>query len=228
MMDKLKSIIKPALGIIALLITLFTIDYYINIKINTAIQSEETIKKIQSRLSPSLIFDQNGSVLSDQGAYQFIEDIKVELDQQKFVKNITIIPKKPNLCPIITPLDNTVSYAINTVRGNKLDIIFELETISHSEPRQEISLFNLEFLTGSTLQFSLEELKNKEKVLYFAGRIVADGLDMIKRPGNTKFSAAMGTDPTYEPIDGDTYYDTRIHEYLVFSEGKWKKLAFKE
>ena len=216
----LRLVLGLSIGVITLLAALFGVDIYIANKINTAIQSEEVIKKLQSYVRPSIIFDQNSTVLSDLGAWQFIEDLKVSLDKKGFVERITITFKRPNACPILTSLDETVDYYINKVRGKKLDVIYELEVRNYSEPRPASSLFNLELVSGEALQFNPKS-KSEQRVTYFSGTIIVE-----KRPGNTRLNMAMGCDPTYAPNEGDTFYDTRKHCYMVYSKGKWKKLSF--
>lgn len=217
---------KFGIALITVLVSLFGIDAYLDNKINTALQNEKIIKKLQTYVRPYLIFDQNGAILSDQGAWQYIEDIDVLLNDKGFVKKITLTLKTPNTTPILTSLDDTVNYSFKKVRGKKLDIIIELEVRSFSEPRAMTSLFNLEIVSGDTLQVNYETDK-KEKVMYFPGKIYAvEGFETFPSPGERKMNISMGEDPIYDPREGDTYYDTRIHSYLVFSQGKWKKLLF--
>jgi len=189
-------------------------------------QAEAELKKLQSYVRPSLIFDQNGAFLSDQGARGLIEILKVSLDKSGFVETIAITLKVPNIFPVITSLDNTVNYSFNIVQGTKLDFVCELEMRSYSKPRSKTSLFSLEIVSGSALQM-IPKTINTQKVMYFPGTIIAEeGLDLVRKPGMVKFNAAMGTDPIYQPTEGDTYYDTRVQCYLVFSKGRWRKLSF--
>jgi len=212
-------------GLIAAIGALFGVDTYVENKIGRVIQDEKIIKKLQSYVRPSIIFDQHGTILSDQGAWQFIDDLKVSIDKKGFVNSITVALKNPSSTPILTSLDGTVQYSISKVRGKKLDVIFELEMRSYSEPKATSSLFSLEMVYGELLQFNPKS-NVKEKVIYFPGKIVAEGMDTIRHPGNARFNASMKEDPIYNPVDGDTYYDLRKHCYLVFSNGKWKKLSF--
>lgn len=217
------------LGVAAIVViaSLAAVDYYIEKKVNDAISDEELIKKISSRVRPSMIFDQNGSILADMGAWQFISDLNVSENTQGFVDKITISMKNPGASPILTSLDKTVDYFIRSVKGKKLNVTYELEVLSHTKPKASKSLFNLEFVSGETLGFELRPRSNK-RVMYFPGKIVADGLDTIRRPGKTKLNASMGTDPQYSPIEGDSYYDTRINHWVVFSKGKWRQLRFRD
>jgi hypothetical protein len=193
---------------------------------NVAGQAEAELKKLQSYVRPSIIFDQNGAVLSDQGALGLIEDLKVSMEKSGFVGTIAITLKAPNIFPVLTSLDKTVNYSFNIVQGKKLDVIYELEMRGYSQPRSTTSLFSLEIISGSALQIVPKTL-NTQKVMYFPGKIIAEGeFESVKKPGNVRFNSSMGTDPTYQPIDGDTYYDTRVQCYLVFSKGNWRKLLF--
>ena len=137
-------------------------DDYIDSKIRNALQSEEIIKKLQSNNRPFMIFDQNGVVVSDQGAWRLVEDLKVSLNKKGFVEKIIVTPKNPSAFPIITLLDNTVNHSINVERGKKLDVIFELEVRSYSEPRPTNSLFNLEMISGVALEYIPKISETKE------------------------------------------------------------------
>jgi hypothetical protein len=225
-----KPFLKWAIGLCIAIFTalgvLLGVDYYLEYKINGAIGNERVLKKLQSYVRPSIIFDQNGTVLSDQGAWKLIEDLKVSSDKSGFVDKIVITLKDTNIFPILTSLDNTVNYSFNIVRGKKLDVIYELEMRSYSKPRSTTSLFTLEMVSGSALQITPKTL-NAQRVMYFPGMIIAEeGLDLVRKPGNAKLNVAMATDPIYQPTEGDTYYDTRVQCYLVFSKGKWRKLLF--
>jgi hypothetical protein len=163
--------------------------------------------------------------LSDQGAWQFIDDLKVSLDKRGFVENIMVNLKNPSVSPVLSSLDGTVQYYISKVRGKKLEIIYELEVRGYSEPRTTSSLFTLEMVYGESLQFN-PKIVSKEKVIYFPGRIVADEVNTIGRPGEARLNISMREDPVYTPNDGDTYYDLKKHCFVVFSDGKWRNLSF--
>ncbi len=221
-----RTLIKTViLTIVAIFSLLVVIDNYIEYKINKVNLNEEFIRHLQENLRPAVIFDQNGSVFMDQGAWKWIKNLEVIKDQKGFVEKIFLTLIDPNMFPILTSLDNTVNYSINIARGKGLEVIYELEMRSYSEPRPTKSYFNLEMVGGAAMQF-IAKPPYGEKVMYISGKIIADGLDTIRKPGNTKLNVGMDNDPVYQPDDGDTYYDTRVHSYFVFSEGKWKQLAF--
>jgi hypothetical protein len=227
--DNSFAIVKWAIGIIfsilAVLGTLFGIDVYIESKIERAIQSESVIKKLQSQVRPSILFDQNSAILSDQGALQFIDDLVVKLDEKGFANEITISPKNPLTTPILTCLDKNVDYFIKDVHREKLNISYRLEMIRYTEPRARSSIFSIEIVPGEIFHFTTDYSKAK-KIMYFPGTIIADGLEMIKKHGNTKMNVSMYEEPSYAPNEGDTYYNLKLHYYCVFSNGTWRKLLF--
>jgi len=194
-------------------------------KVNKAILSERFLRHIRENIRPALIFDENGSVSVDWGAWKWVKDLRVVKDQRGFVEKITVTLIDPNMFPILTSLDETVNYSISLDRGKRLEVIYELEVRSYSEPRPRNSYFNLELVDSATMKF-IANPSHSEKVMYIPGKIIADGLDTIRKPGNMKLNVGMNIDPVYQPDEGDTYYDTRVHSYFVYSEGKWKKLAF--
>ena len=217
--------IRAVLTIVGIFSSLVVIDYYIEYKITNVIQSEGFQRNLQERLRPAMIFDQNGSIFLDKGGWKWIDDLKVLKNKRGFVEKITFTLKNPNMFPILTSLDNTVNYSINIARGKGSEVIYELEMNNYSEPRATPSYFSLEMVEGAEIQ-SIAKPPYREKVMYIPGKIIADSLDTVRKPGNTKLNVGMNIDPVYQPDEGDTYYDTRVHSYFVFSEGKWKKLAF--
>jgi hypothetical protein len=79
-----------------------------------------------------VIFDQNETVLTDGGAMQYIDEIKVSgeivtlsFGEVKRPKEIVISPKK-FLTPEPSLQSFDESYEINAKRGRKFDVIYEL------------------------------------------------------------------------------------------------------
>jgi len=219
-----KWIIGSAIAVILVIASLFAVDQYFEYKIERTVKSDAVIKILQSYVRPSMIFDQNETISSDQGALKLIEEYKVSLDNQGFVKTITISPKEPNTFPLITPLDRTVNYSLNIVRGKKFDVIYQLEVMNYTKPRAASSLFSLEMITGVSMINLIPKVSSEEKVTTFNTNIEADEFRSRKNPGYVRFSVTMGQDPAYQPTDGDTYFDTRKQYYRVFSRNKWRKL----
>lgn len=108
---------------------LFAINRYIDSKIEDKLESAEFINKVAQSMRPSVIFDLNGSILSDMGAMQYIEDIKVDVKKpQRY--DIIISPKEfLSVAPILECLDEQPKMIIK--RGKKFDWIYELYEPMH-------------------------------------------------------------------------------------------------
>ena len=211
--------------ILGLALALFGIDKYIDYKVDNAVTKPEVIEKLRERVRPMLIFDENGAILSDMGARQYIED-DIELEKTKdgnSIKRVKITLKNPCSIPILTCLDNTVDYVVDPKRGKGLEIVYDLNVNSYSKPRAKTSLFNLEVISGEALQYQVTEVE-KKRTMYFPGKIVADELEMTKKYGQARFQAAMYENPTYKPVEGDLYFNSKIGHWVTYSKGKWRKL----
>lgn len=227
--NKKKSNIKvgfgQVIGIIVVIVGLIALDQYIDYKVKNGIERPEVLDKLRQKVRPMVIFDDNGSILSDMGARQYVEDeIKIiKTNDEKFLKEIRITLKNPLSIPILTCLDNSVDYLVNPKRGKKLEIIYELSVNSYSEPRSKISLFNIEIITGEALQYQVTELIDK-RTIYFPGKVVVDSMEARYKPGEVRLQAPMKENPTYNPRDGDLYFNLRNKHWVTFSNGKWRNL----
>ena len=213
------------IGIFVVIGGIVGFDQYVDYKVMTGIKRPEVLDKLRQQVRPMVIFDDNGSILSDMGARQYVEDeIKIKKTRdKKFIKELRITLKNPLSIPILTCLDNSVDYLVNPKRGKKLEIIYELIVNSYSEPRSKVSLFNIEIITGEALQYQITELKDK-RTIYFPGKIVVDSMDARYKPGKVRFRAPMKEKPTYIPQEGDTYFNLNNKHWVTFSNGKWRSL----
>ena len=222
--------IGKIVGILVVIAGLAGADQYIDYKVDKAAANPEIIEKIRQQVRPTLIFDEKGSILSDMGARQYIEDdIKTKLAKTKdgyFTKEIRVILKNPLSIPILTCLDNTVDYTVNPDRGKNLEILYNLNVNSYSKPRAKLSLFHLEVISGEALQYQTTEIKAK-RAMYFPGTIEADGIISRYKKGARRLQCAMFEDPKYKPMEGDMYYNLRIKSWVTYSNGKWRELLMK-
>ena len=145
------TLIKTALAcgtVIAVVGGLFAIDSYIDSKIEDKLENPAFINKVAQSMRPSVIFDLNGSILSDMGAMQYIEDIKVDV-KKPLRYDIIISPKKfLSVAPILECLDEQPKMIIK--RGKKFDWIYELYepmriTAEGPEPPKGAELMGLRF-----------------------------------------------------------------------------------
>lgn len=137
--DILNNINLPVTITATLIGVLFgSITTYISVRshfislIDQRINSDEYIKHIADKLRPSVIFDQEERIFSDNGATEYIKDLKVIGQTMKLstgeVKRPSeiIISSKEYLknIPILESLDEI--YEIASERGKKFEIIYKL------------------------------------------------------------------------------------------------------
>ncbi len=149
---KWKDAFKIVAAIITLLIGLYALNYYIENIVVRKINDPEFVNKISEKVKrPIVIFDQNSSILVDNGAMKFIDNIKVVLNNQnKQPEKIIVSPSRHlNTAPVLESLDN--DFVIESKRGDKFDWIYELSSIDHmvlessAEPK-ELKRFRLEII----------------------------------------------------------------------------------
>ena len=82
---------------------------FIDSRIEKKIGDESVIKKIASRVRPAVIFDENDSILVDQGGMEFLESIHVTHDENdRTPSEIAVVPKK-HLVRCQKPADAVIS-----------------------------------------------------------------------------------------------------------------------
>lgn len=123
--------IAKYVGVVIVIIgSLYGLHKYLDWRIEVKVKDPKFLNKILRALIPSLIFDQNETIISDDGAMDYIVDFSVKLNKNtKDVEKITIntnkfLPKEP----LLESLDT--EYKIEFKRGAKNVCIFELNHIS--------------------------------------------------------------------------------------------------
>ena len=90
-------------------------------------EDPEFLRALSRRVRPSMIFDENGSVLADIGAMAHIADFEVVRDGEDAF-DITVHPTEHiALQPILESLDTR--FVISARRGHKYDWVFRLDHI---------------------------------------------------------------------------------------------------
>jgi hypothetical protein len=134
---------------------IYTIDKRIKVVVDNIINNSEYLNKIAEKARrPIVIFNQNSSVLLDNGAMSFINKIEVitEIERGKDEpKEIIISPNRHlNVAPILESLD--ANYVITEQRGKKFDWVYDLGEVTESEfaptakQRDKIKRFRLEIV----------------------------------------------------------------------------------
>jgi hypothetical protein len=115
------KILGGLLGVAALF---FSLDAFVDTRISYKLRDPEVVRKIAYLIRPSLIFDQNGNFVIDNGAGQFIKDISVEKNQKGEVQKVIVSPKESlNIQPLLTCLNGTIYFSATR---QKADWIFQV------------------------------------------------------------------------------------------------------
>ena len=109
------------LAIITLIGAYHGVNWFIDYKIQKAVNSDEFIKKVQKGVRPFLIFDAKGSVLMDLGALEYINAPDVtSRDGSPIPEKVIVTPKAHMVAaPLITGIDQVGAVA-NPMRGQGL------------------------------------------------------------------------------------------------------------
>jgi hypothetical protein len=121
-----------------------------------ALDQEKAISKIQDKIRPSMIFDQKETILDDNGASDYIEDIDVQpknISGYDIIQSIVIYPKMYlETIPLLEPQPNA-SYAITSEeRGKKFEIIYNLKEVgfvrTELNPKFRLEIRNSPLING--------------------------------------------------------------------------------
>lgn len=133
-------IIATIAAIIAIIGAFYGALFFIDKRIESRIRDDSFIRELASALRPSVIVDNHGSILVDQGAMRYIEAIDVELnkEQMPYPKRIIVHPKQHlSYAPLLTTLDVDLAN-ISSIRGKKFDWIYTIEYISTNSERKTL------------------------------------------------------------------------------------------
>lgn len=101
--------------VLGIIVSVFVLEDRVEKIVQEKLKNPEVLRQIAYHLRPSLTFNQNGTILSDSGAQQFIKDIKVEIGEND-PTFITISPKRHlNSAPILECLNYNFSYSTKQV-----------------------------------------------------------------------------------------------------------------
>jgi hypothetical protein len=137
--------------ILGIIVGMLTIGLWIESVVDRKLKDPEVIKQVAALVRPTVVFDHRGTILSDSGAKQFIENISVEMGSEepgKEPRKIIITPKEHlNSPPILECLND--NFYVKPKRGNKSDWIFELISPNYvlwQSPKIEEWHFRLEIV----------------------------------------------------------------------------------
>ncbi|MCX4188148.1 hypothetical protein [Methylophaga sp. OBS4] len=120
--------LEGAVALVTIIAAIYGAFQFIDWRIGKKIHEESFLRKISASLRPMVIFDENGSILLDQGGMEVIEKIEVSRPEGKNVpERITIFPKKHlSHAPILQTLENEL-INVETTRGKGYEWAYRLE-----------------------------------------------------------------------------------------------------
>ena len=138
-----------AVGIIAgILAFVWGFEDRIEKRILSKLRDPEVLREIAALIRPSLTFDHNGSILTDSGARQFIENINVEMGKDEPNEIIICPTEHLNTQPILECLN--YNFFITARRAGTSDWLFELSSpnyiVFEGSPEKKEWLFRLEII----------------------------------------------------------------------------------
>ena len=104
--------------LIGTLAAVFALDSYIDYKVDRKLQDEALLQKVASYVRPALIFDTEGRVLFDMGAWQYLQGIDVQRSKNPLVPEKVVITPKNYLRnpPLLTTVEMW-QFNIKSSRG---------------------------------------------------------------------------------------------------------------
>lgn len=130
-------IVVEVFSVLVLLVGgIYGLTSFIDSRIKSVVTDESYVRRIASEVRPSVIFDSKGSILFDQGAMRYLDEIEV-VGGTNFLQNFPVrIVLKPKQYlpqpPLLTCLED-ISLVVKPERGPKFDWVYPLETSGGTE-----------------------------------------------------------------------------------------------
>jgi hypothetical protein len=112
--------------------TIYGFTAFVDARIERITSGDAFMDKVASRVRPSVVFNQRGSILADMGAMDVIENITLTNYSTALPGTIIITPKRFLAhAPILSTID---PFTLNVLeeRGNKFDWIYHIGYVSAS------------------------------------------------------------------------------------------------
>jgi hypothetical protein len=145
MIDKLKiawekfktsllAVASIVVSVVAILSAIYGIPAFIDNRINKVVQDDAYVRRIANEVRPSVIFDSRGSILVDQGAMRYLDDILVltnNSDFHGFPVKIIVKPKQYLAQPpMLTLIDTGTGMTDKVQRGEKFDWVYTFDDLA--------------------------------------------------------------------------------------------------
>jgi len=112
--------------ILGVIVSILVVIGLMDKRIENKLHDPEFISKVADEVKlPFVIFDENNSVVVDNGAMNIIEKISINRKDRRNISEIIITPKKYlAIAPILESLDSKIEFQ-DPIRGNKFDFIYK-------------------------------------------------------------------------------------------------------
>ena len=140
-------VLEVSVGVATIVAAVYGFTSFIDSRIEKKIHDDSVIRKLASVVRPSIIFDENSSVLVDQGALELLESVTVQKDEgSKLPKTITVIPKRHLAHPPLIQTLEVEAIDFGSSRGPGLSWVFTLDYIMCHDDFDGRRRFRLEIL----------------------------------------------------------------------------------
>jgi len=131
-------------ALIGFLVGLITMFLFVKNLVYQTATEEEFLHRVASHVRPALIFDENFSILADQGGTEYIEDIDISLNEGG-VPTQMVVHAKTHLSyqPFLQSMTAN-DYLITAKRGKKYDWIFTFKQFGRGGDERHI--FRIEII----------------------------------------------------------------------------------
>ena len=133
----LRRLVEGIAGLIVLAVVFIGafngLTYWIDSRIKAVVTDEAYVRRVAAEIRPSVVFDNKGSIIADQGAMRYLDNIEIAEYVgpngdcgTNFPLRIIVSPKQHlAYAPILTCLDG-VMLQIDVERGKKFDWVYRL------------------------------------------------------------------------------------------------------
>jgi hypothetical protein len=142
------EVLGISVGIITIVAAIYGITQFIDWRIERKIREEPFLRKISASLHPTVIFDEGGSILYDQGAMQIINKIEInrQKDKHSLPEEIVINPKRHLAhAPLLQTLENEL-IDVSATRGKGFEWRYRLDYQMYNDVFNDKRRFRLEVL----------------------------------------------------------------------------------
>ncbi len=113
-------VLEITVGLITVIAAVYGVTRFIDWRIERRIRDESFLKRIVSSLRPTVIFDEDGAILVDQGAMELLTTIEVKKNEENGLPiEITVEPRQYLAYqPLIEALDNElIDFTVKRAKG---------------------------------------------------------------------------------------------------------------